>query len=839
MADDTPDPQLRRGRRRVTLLSAALTLVAGPALWWLARQPGDLDVGILVVVTLMFLASEIFIVDVEFRHESQILTFTTVPLVVGLMVLPPAVVLAARLVTMVVLYAGVQRQPSFKLALNTVTAALDVVIVTAIISLGPDGDFGPSHWLVVFAAVVAGDTFSGLTTTAAISCFQGRWERGAFRDLLLGTVGAAVDVAVAVVAVTLIDDGEPAALVLLAVGAFVVAILRAYARIRTRYRALELLDRFTRAVGESVTDGSAVGRLLSESADILHADRSWLIALGSDDDLRLELVDGVVQSRPADPLDHEIVARLVGQAELLTSDGPLAEEMSGASIDELIAAPLGTTHGTTYALVIADRSGEVREFDRDDVALFETLSVHAGLALQNLGLVDRLRTEIEVTEHTATHDALTSLPNRNLFQQRLDAEIARGGAVAVLLLDLDRFKEVNDTLGHRNGDLLLVEVGRRLASAFPGDDEVARLGGDEFAVMLRDCESSDEAVAAARRIVSVLQRPVHLEDVAIDIGASVGVSLVSTRTPGSTDGVTLLRQADVAMYLAKDDRTDVEVYSADRDNYSPHRLALAGRLRAAIDERTLALHYQPQLDLATGDVIGVEALVRWPQPGKMPIPPDEFIYIAEHTGLIHSLTEFVLEEAISQAARWHRDGLPLRVSVNLSAYDLVDHGIVERVRRRLVAGNVPPESLMIELTESAVMINPTKSVEIMTALRGIGVAIAIDDFGTGHSSLAYLTGVPATELKIDKSFVFAMGSDPAADTIVRSIIDLGRNLGLELVAEGAETEAHATALARMGCDIVQGYFYSRPLEVRGLELWLEGRTIAGHAGRTRVEQVQD
>ncbi len=253
---------------------------------------------------------------------------------------------------------------------------------------------------------------------------------------------------------------------------------------------------------------------------------------------------------------------------------------------------------------------------------------------------------------------------------------------------------------------------------------------------------------------------------------------------------------------------------------------LESRLRSAIDERKLALHYQPQIDLATGAVVGVEALVRWPQPGRSPIPPDEFIYIAEHTGLIHPLTQFVLEEAIAQASRWFAGGWPLRMSVNLSAQNLANDGIVDEIARLVGLGGLPPELLTVELTETAVMSNPSRSVDIMESLRAAGTSIAIDDFGTGHSSLAYLTGVPADELKIDQSFVFAMGSDPAADTIVRSIIDLGHNLGLQLVAEGVETEDQAAALKRMGCAVAQGYFYSRPLELRGFELWMERQRIA-------------
>ena len=298
------------------------------------------------------------------------------------------------------------------------------------------------------------------------------------------------------------------------------------------------------------------------------------------------------------------------------------DELAAAGHLEIIYCPVSRDETRTVVLVVADRSGSVRPFDDEDVTLFETLASHAGLALLNVDLVNQLRDEITVTEHQATHDALTGLPNRTLFQARLESAIEGGERPAVLLIDLDRFKDVNDTLGHHNGDRLLREIARRLESRLGTERCVARLGGDEFAALLTGSPSRADALGLAFDLAATLERPVTVADVEVDVGASIGIAFESADGIG-TDTDTLLRQADVAMYTAKADRSVVEIYSADRDNYSPQRLSLVGRLRSAIDNGDLVLNYQPQVALATGEVVGVEALVRWPQPGRDPIPTYE------------------------------------------------------------------------------------------------------------------------------------------------------------------------------------------------------------------------
>lgn len=818
-ADTAPDD--RAARRRVLLLNLALGIVATPWCLWLGTQHRSAPLWVAAGVLGLFVAAELYTVDLEFRRESYTFSFASVPLLIGIFTLPPAVVVLLRVLATTAILLAVRRQPVFKMLANLTAHVLEAAVAaTVVVLVAPDGEFGVVSWLVVGLAVTLADAVGALVITAAISVYQGEWEPSLLSGLWAGLAAAVADVTIAILIITLYDQGEPAVGLVVVVGAFIIVSSRAYAKVSARYRGLELLDRFTRALGEAVFEGTVVARLLREAADILHADHVWLVVRDDDGLRRVGLRDGDLAVSGGRTLDAAVLEQVAGGTVLADLDDPRFPDLGEVGHHELIAVRLAGRDGDELALVVADRSGAVRGFDAEDVTLFETLAVHASLALQNVGLVSRLREEVEVTEHLATHDVLTELPNRSLFHQELEAALvdpARTTALAVMLIDLDRFKDVNDTLGHQNGDRLLVEVGQRLREALDPGDVVARLGGDEFAVLLPVCDGEDAAVEVGRRLVRTLESSFDLADVEVDVGASIGVAMSSESV---TDAATLLRRADVAMYTAKEEHTGVEVYSPDRDHYSPQRLALVGRLRSAIDKGELILNYQPQVHLASGEVRGVEALVRWPRPGRNPVPPDEFIYVAERTGLIRPLTRLVLTDAITQAARWYHQGRRLRVSVNLSPHNMIERGLPEEIDAMLSEAGLPPELLMIELTETTVMTNPGRTVEIMQRLREIGCSLAIDDFGTGHSSLAYLTGLPATELKIDKSFVFAMGTDAAADTVVRTIVDLGRNLGLEVVAEGVETAAAAGSLRDMQCALGQGYFYTRPLDARALEHWL-------------------
>ena len=430
----------------------------------------------------------------------------------------------------------------------------------------------------------------------------------------------------------------------------------------------------------------------------------------------------------------------------------------------------------------------------------------------------------------ATHDPLTSLPNRTLFHERLDEQLTGDRPIAVLLIDLDGFKEVNDTLGHALGDELLVEIGRRLRPLLPEPDLVARLGGDEFAVIIEAADGA-EALRRVDALLAQIRVPFDIAGLDFDIDASIGIAIADDPALTASD---LLRRADVAMYTAKEDHAGRALYSSARDQYSAERLALAGRLRRGIADGELVLFYQPQVDLATGKVTGVEALLRWDHPERGLVSPDEFVPVAERTELIRPLTSFVFTAAITQAAIWRRAGYDLNVSVNLSPRNLSEDDLVDSIAGLLLTHGLPPSSLVVELTETTVMASPARAAEVMRRLRAIGVKISIDDFGTGHSSLAYLTTLPNDELKVDRSFIQAMSTDPNAETVVRAIVDLARSLRLDVVAEGVETLEDAAALRKIGCATGQGYLFSRPLAAGMVPAWINEQ---GPLNRPSVDQL--
>jgi diguanylate cyclase (GGDEF)-like protein len=420
----------------------------------------------------------------------------------------------------------------------------------------------------------------------------------------------------------------------------------------------------------------------------------------------------------------------------------------------------------------------------------------------------------------ALEDPLTGLPNRELFADRVDQAIRTADRelrpVALLLLDLDRFKDVNDTLGHHHGDQLLCEVGERLRGALREADTVARLGGDEFAVLAPGA-TAEGAAWVADKLRAALQQPLSVDGVALDLDASIGIALYPDH---GDDAAQLLQHADVAMYVAKQAHVGFMVYDPAVDRHSPRRLALLGGLRRALDRGELVLHYQPKADLRTGQVLGVEALVRWQHPDHGLLGAGEFIPLAERTGLIHPLTRWVLDAALGQAAAWQRAGHRLSVAVNVSTRCLLDPAFSDQVRDQLAAWQVPPHLLVLELTESAVMADPARALEVLGRLHALGVGLSVDDFGTGYSSMAYLKELPVDELKIDRSFVGQMATSQSDAVIVRSTIDLGHNLGLRVVAEGVETQHAWEQLTALGCDTAQGYYLGRPVPAEELEAQL-------------------
>jgi diguanylate cyclase (GGDEF)-like protein/PAS domain S-box-containing protein len=515
-------------------------------------------------------------------------------------------------------------------------------------------------------------------------------------------------------------------------------------------------------------------------------------------------------------------ARLFGYTATEILGQPLAKVVPAGQETEIAGIQLRLNNGErvgSFELQVLQKGGTLVDISASLGSIHDARGNRVGTAIIAHDTTARRRAQAAVA-HQAHYDLLTDLPNRVRLYDDLRAALGNRATsespLALLILDLDRFKDVNDTFGHHYGDLLLKQVGTRLQVALGTDGMLARLGGDEFAALLPGMDGAD-AIRIAQRLLLALAEPVVIEDRSLPLGASIGIALCPEH---GVDAETLVLRADVAMYLAKRSMDGFAVYDERRDQHSPERLALAGQLRQAIEQDELVLHYQPKFDLSTRAVTGVEALARWPHPLLGLVPPDRFIPLAEQSALIQPLTEWVLDTALRQHADWRTLGIELPVAVNFSMRNLLDPGIVDTVAHLLERWHVSPAALEVEITESSIMADPTRASDVLRNLRALGVRIAIDDFGTGYSSLAHLKQLPVDVLKVDRSFVSEMLADEGDRIIVRSTIDLAHNLGLRVVAEGVEDEATAGLLAHLGCDLAQGYHFSRPVPAADLVRWL-------------------
>jgi diguanylate cyclase (GGDEF)-like protein len=537
------------------------------------------------------------------------------------------------------------------------------------------------------------------------------------------------------------------------------------------------------------------------------------------DDLLTEALAGEVTSEVTDlssPDEFEEAARFT---RLLAVYVPLrARNGTFADLDDLTAPIVGASEVyLPWEPIAADIR---RDTIRLALLLASGLAVLYG-ALYRLvaGASARLRAQAADNDRLARFDPLTGLPNRLAFEERASDAVTNGGA-AMLLLDLDRFQVVNDTLGHDHGDEVLREVGRRLTGLYPLE-QVARLGGDEFAILLPAVDA-EEARHAAAGVLQLFDAPMVVGELSLGIEASLGVAAAPEH---GRDVRSLLQHADVAMYVAKRTRRRVVVYDPANDSTSADQLTLAGEIPRAIERGELVPHYQPQLDLRTGEIVAVEALLRWEHPERGLLGPGAFLPVVETTDLVRPVTRYVLDIALADIARWRDAGHDLQVSVNVAAHGLLDPSLVDHIADRLLAHGLPASALCIELTESALLSDPDRARRVLEHIAGLGVAISIDDFGTGYASLAYLRDFPVDELKLDRSLVLTALGDCDERALLEGSIGLGRRLGLKLVGEGIEDEATLHWLRDAGCDLAQGFLLARPMPAAELASWLSSATF--------------
>ena len=801
------------------LLSAAVSMVS-LVIATLPQRPGIAPWWLFAVACF---AVESFVVYLRFGRQAASISLGEVVLALGLAFASPLGLVVGRLLGEAATLAVGRSRNVAKVLFNLSLIVFETTValwVFSRVSSGTASD-GITQWRAVFVATAAAILVNQIVVVIMLQVHKRSWQPK--EQILLPLLSALANTSLGALAVVVLGTDLLAGLLLLGVGAVLLIAYKSYNRLREQHESLTLLQDLAHSVGNSLDAGETGRTLLEQTRKLLRAEVAEVVLLpDASPPIRLHLsqqgTDVVEELHSPDPG----IARTLAEGGYLLAtrheqNGDVRAFLIPRGFRDAIVVPLRTA-STKGWLMVGNRLGETASFATHDMRLLQAIADHASILLENDRLIQRLRREVADKEHQASHDALTGLPNRVLFNAVIRDAIANlttgGSQFAVMLLDLNGFKDVNDTLGHHVGDVLLKQVAERLLA---GPGIVARLGGDEFGVLLT--ESSEEAAqVTGQRTHRALEEPFVVAGSQLYVGASIGVALFPCHADTAEQ---LLQRADVAMYQAKGSRSGCCVYDPEHDRNSHQKLALAAELRATLEAGGLQVHYQPKAAVGTGRVIGVEALVRWIHPERGFIPPDEFIPLAERTGLIHHLTECVLDLALTQQRAWREVGYDINVAVNVSAGTILAPGFLESLKGRLKRLHVPGEALTLELTESQVMADPDRAVAVLRSLREVGIRVSIDDFGTGYSSLSQLKRLPVDELKIDKSFVFGMCRDDDDAVIVRSTIELAHNLGLQVVAEGVEDAETWQRLASLRCDSAQGYYLSRPVPATELTTWLE------------------
>jgi diguanylate cyclase (GGDEF)-like protein len=817
-------------------ISAAL---AGGALALLAYSPlhDALPLGrpisqpaMAAVVCVLFGAALWAPVSLHHRGNTIAFALDSIPIMLGLVFLRPSLLVLSAVCAEAFVYTIVRKLALIKIALNVALIGFSTA-VSALVYRELLGAYSPVSlrgWASAAVALCAA-AVTPIFVVRIVSAIYGQTtERRTGSQLTFEAMLIAASICLALVVLDAAWFDLWTALPLLLVGALIIVAYRGFTRLTLRFASLQRLYDFSQVLGTANLEPTSMSiDVLRQVCTVMRARRAQLIlAESSGIPRRISLDEGRpsgVELINLDAASFVTDAITTGEASLYTSTnaqqrGTSYDHIVGEYRAALVAPLMGGENTAIGAIVALDRDEDFDEFDEDDLRLFGALVANASVNLERARLVEELRYEVDSKTHQATHDMLTGLPNRMLFTSRAATALNESAGVAIVLLDLDRFKDVNDTLGHAIGDRLLLEISERLQRATSERATVARLGGDEFALVIPDVSDLEQAVALVNELHTVLSRPIEMDGLTLAVTASAGIALA----PRHGDDVALLLQrADIAMYLAKERRTSVEVYSVEHDQSMRRWLMLGGLLTHALETKSeLSVVYHAIGDVRSHQIVQVEALCRWNHPEQGSIPPDEFIAIAEQMGLINQISEFVLSEACAHLADWRRAGLHVSTAVNISGRELSDSSLVDRVARHLEANALPAELLTLEVTETEVMADLLQASRVLDELAALGIRIAIDDYGTGYSSLAYLHRLPVQELKIDRSFVTNLPNEPSNRIIVRSSIAMAHSLGLSVVAEGAEDEVTCAMLADAGCDLIQGYYLAKPMGADDLKAWL-------------------
>lgn len=831
----TPGGRAARARTSVVWAFTLCLVVASVALG-VGRLPllGNLNSPLHLpwpLFAVAFAIGNFLVVRVEFHDESHSLNLSDAVLLPAIAFASPQGVVYAAVLGYLVRAVWMRQsliKAAFNVALHAFVAVVAVLCYYAIIGAAPviSGSGSLAGVAVIALACVISDTAVqvaiGLTTgRVALDDYRRvvtTFLASLFAKTILGFVGF--------VGVHMIAGGVLPATLFLLSALFIGVGYAAYGRLQARHATLTQLYRFDQALAGLAESAEVIAAVLSETLSLLGADVAQLVilepeapechTLRSGDDQRVTVELG---PHPLATLDGATTKPVLASAS--TAQGPVHDAVVASGFRDAIMVPVPTEGAASHVLVVANRlGGDHVTFQDADVTLLAALAAHTAMALRSCRLLDELRSEVEVKEYQAHHDGLTGMANRALFALTLDQAVnerEEGKIVGVLLMDLDGFKAINDTLGHDSGDVLLQELGARLMSIVGEHGLIARLGGDEFAVILPDRADLAEVRQLAEYLCLAVKEPVTVAGSEVAMRASVGMAIGPQH---GIDRSTLLRRADVAMYQAKRRGGGVAVYDDRWSSTHIGNATLVPALRGAIDDSNLHLHYQPKVEVETGAVTGVEALLRWTHPIYGLIEPDQAITVAERSGLIRPLTLWVLDAALAQVADWRAQGMEVDLAVNLSPALLADAAIVDEVVGLLNTHGIAPEVLTLELTES-VLTARQENEAVAELLAYQGVRLSLDDFGTGASSLGRLKDLPVNELKIDRSFVAQITESKRAATIVASTVQLGRELGLTVVAEGVETEEAWHALGRLGCHVVQGFFLARPMPGEEFPAWFE------------------